>query len=371
MIFKKRSMGLLLIIFFEIFMIRHSLADQQKIVLLTSMSVKNIHPWFSFFSFKDYVQGLEESFIRQFSDSRYLVEIKHDADQFDLWNVLHDPRNVAVFWLSHAGAAEGGALGENLISTHSVIDAHGFDLTPVFQKIHPNLRFLAVIGCFSKQVMDSLPHLSHDTKHPDHPYLRLFTFSHKVDAKRGLHLAMDESKKILEIPEIRLGYPAVCRNTQGYRAKVVRSFAHLEPGAEARVIRPAARLMAQDQVLGVFPSVTDSDSYGVPAQTQEMVVYSSHGDLPHLRLDVGENSELLAPSSRPEILDIGKLNLSLFGQEGSSRDLWVLWSARNGTPIGYFSQSYTAQNSSGVVGVGSMSWVEQPEFSCEPMPAYE
>jgi hypothetical protein len=129
--------------------------------------------------------------------------------------------------------------------------------------------------------------------------------------------------------------------------------------------------MAQDQVLGVFPSVTDSDSYGVPGQTQEMVVYSSHGELPHLRLDVGENSELLAPSSRPEILDIGKLNLSLFGQEGSSRDLWVLWSARNGTPIGYFSQSYTAQNSSGVVGVGSMSWVEQPEFSCEPMPAYE
>jgi hypothetical protein len=261
-------------------------AAQQKIVLLTSVDTKTIPNLLSKSRAKTYIPKLAYLFQKEFESSKYIIEIVHEADQFDLWKVLHDPTNIAVFWLSHASLSESEVLGEQILRTHKILDSRGFDITPVFEQIHPNLRFLAVIGCFSSKILASLPEITDDLKVIDRPYLRLFTFHNKIEAKKGLRQAIAESKRVLDIPEIRLGFRLPCEKKKGYRVKVEREFSP-DPGIS---YRPAGRVMMSTEVLDVFPEFNPDTIPQNRSQVHEIFVPSLSGKLPDIRIDVGTNA---------------------------------------------------------------------------------
>ncbi len=346
--------------------------DHQKVVFLTSLNTKNVSAIFRRNYYQTYVQKLEERFRSEFERTQYVIEIVHDADQFDLWSVLHDPTNVAVFWLSHASLA---GVSDPILRTHKMIDARGFDITPAFEKTHPNLRFLAVIGCFSQDILNSLPQISQDPKHPTRPYLRLFTFHDRVDAKKGLKQAILESKKILEIPEIRTGYRSPCPQTPGYRVRVDRTFALSTPLRQGKLdlspIRPAGRLMMGQQILDAFPRNDPGGDTEIKFQTHEVFVPKITGSLPSLRIDVGENDSILKQKDLVARLDIGNLNLTLLGNRGADIHPWGLWQMPSGKAIGIFSRIFKPQPEKIEDLDLSAYEVQDSEFRCEPMPSYD
>lgn len=347
-------------------------ADQQKVVFITSLntsSIKNISTFFNKNYYQDYVEDLEEMFLDRFSKTNYKIEIISDADQFEVWHVLHDPRNIAVLWLSHAGF-ENSPIPGNLIKSSKIIDSKGYDITPVFEKIHPNLRFLAVIGCFSKNVMNNLPRQSHDPKHPDHPFLRLYTFSKKVDAKKGLETAISEAQRVLDIPEIRLGYNSSCPSRKGYKVNVTRHFQLSDDEGLRRFhtfpVHPAGRIMSENEIVGVFPK----GFYNQSTQTESFFVPDRGEGLPMLRFDVGANSQFQTRLEPIQGLDIGILSFRLADDQVFGLDPWSLWRDHQGKAIGVTSNSY--QPFKGGVEIDVSPYLtEEPSFVCQPMPSYD
>jgi hypothetical protein len=355
-----------------------ALAAQQKVVLLTSVNTKGCSSCFGSSYYRTYVPKLEEQFRKQFEKTSYIIEILHDADQFQLWSVLHDPQNVAVFWLSHASWA--GASGDNfgLLSTHRIIDAKGFDVTPVFEKIHPNLRFLAVIGCFSAEIMNQVGRVGIDPQHPahsDHPLLRLFTFHDRVDAKKGLAQAIAASKKVLEIPEIRLGYTSQCPVTLGYRVRATRRFSVSgDPGKTPISLlpeRPAARIMMDGQVVNAFPQASWTADTAYPVQVHEFILPKTEELLSDLRMDVGDNAEIQVDKARVSRLDVGQLELSLVASGEPEFKPWDLWRMTNGRPLGIFTHGFKPKGELLKTVDLSKYLVRGSEFRCDPMPSYE
>lgn len=346
-------------------------ADQQKIVLLTSINTRSLTSIFGKSYFKSYVPKLEEYFRRKFESSRYIIEIVNQADQFHLWSALHDPRNVAVFWISHASAGPSGAGSQALISTHQVLDYHGFEVTPIFEKVHPNLRFLAVIGCFTESAVGKLPTTSEIDQTIDRPYLRVFTFNHKIEARKGLKQAIAQAKNILDIPEIRLGYPSQCTTDPGYQVQVTRYFNPAVPTA----VRPAARIMMGPIALDAFPKSQTSSGENPSPQSHLVFLPKLKNSLPDLRLDVGDNGTLLNNRAATRVLDLGSLEIRLVQPSTTSLPPpetmpWNLWKARNGKPIGVFTRSYKPSHSA-IGGLDLSKYESQgSEFDCLPMPPY-
>lgn len=340
-------------------------AQQQKITLLISLDPQKLCNSIFSCSKKDYISALEDIFLKQFSKSHYEIEIHNFADQRDLWTALHDPQNVAVFWLSHAGAAK-NRRGEpsELMTVGQVSDASGFAVSPVFTKIHPNLRFLGVIGC---NTTDTLKRFHFP------PDLTVYANNKKVDAKRGLKSAIKKSLDTLQKAEIRAGYISECPDKQtGYSIRIQRFF------SSNKSIRPAARVLAGENVLGVFPGVQNT---GVIGQEQKFFVPQKEGDiksLPDLRIDVGTNAIFQADKTLMNMLDIGNLNFIL--TDNAKQDLriwgpWDLWTAQSGIPIGLFLNIYktNAIKLGGTLqqfGDLSRFQSEYSEFQCAPMPAY-
>ncbi len=341
-------------------------ADHQKVVLLTSLDTQSIRSLFRKTYFQTYVQNLEELFVRKFTGTQYVIEIVHRADQFHLWSALHDPKNVAIFWLSHASSSGGSTASSQLLSNQRILDSQGFDVTPIFNKIHPNLRFLAVIGCFSQSILNQLPHLSQDPKHSDHPYLRLFTFNHKVDARIGLKKAIQESKRVLDIPEIRLGYSSPCPRVPGYRIRISRGF---NPSlVDSR--RLAGRVISGSDPIDVFPSPRQNEPNPSLVQVHDVFAPAQGEDLPSFRIDLGENNALYSDKKALSALELGDLEIVLKNL-GQSFSFWNRWQTPDGKPIGVFSHKYKLQTAH-LKGLDLSAMQEQAsEFRCEPMPSYD
>lgn len=324
---------------------------QQKIVLMTSV-VAEKSPIRSFFCSHSYLSKLEDKFRQQFKHTNYEVQVTHGADQYHLWKELHDPRNVAVFWLSHSGVAiTGGKEGQasGVMGFQKVSDIEGYDLAPVFQKIHPNLRFLAMIGCDSQSVIDRLEIGKSDL-------LRVIGFHGKIDAKKGLKQAMFEAKSVLSSPDVLAGYPPVCSRVPGYRVRAHRLFS--EPSSyftepdQKTVFLPhrSARVMADGQIVAVFPKPRPQEMNQVIEFFLPAKKLGDSFTVPGLRIDLGENAGLMMKPGISLHIDIGLMNAFVVRESDPSSFFqpWYVWASRGtardpkkeGTPIGIFSNSY-------------------------------
>jgi hypothetical protein len=172
-----------------------------KIVLLTSLEEPhrgNVRRFLEFWKSKDWTiaQNLEEVFLQQIhklhdKDSSHHrphrtpeIVIKHYADQYDLWTILKDPQNLAIFWVSHMGAAS-KVNKHCLMEVESVItDYQHHNLIELFRYTHPNLQFLHLVGCSSRKIYQQLK-ATH--AFDQSPHLQVESFSWWVPAVYGLH----------------------------------------------------------------------------------------------------------------------------------------------------------------------------------------
>lgn len=120
--------------------------------------------------FEPFLEKIEERFRATFKKTPYLPEVYHYADQYHLASVLDDPTVVALYWLSHAQ----GPSWLSLFSSAALYSADKFEVTPLFQKVGPNLRVLTVYSCYSWQSVYPVLIKHHILE--NNPDLLLFTY---------------------------------------------------------------------------------------------------------------------------------------------------------------------------------------------------
>lgn len=265
-------------------------SGQKTVVLLTSV---HVNLWNGLIHRK-----FEHIFNHRFGDSGYQVRINQEADQSTLWKELHNPDNVAVFWLSHAGVGISNSAG--IAAPNIIVDRDGYDLAPVFREIHPNIRYVGVIGCNSEAVIEKIREGL-----PQNPSLQIDAFDHKVNAKKALRASIETAKTWLRKHAADAVDPALCVARTGFKLDITRDQA---------VSRPI-RIENQGITLGML----GRDETAV-------TVHASSADTKGLKLvmDAGD----AALSANPGTL--GRYTIAASGISGGN---WVLFANESG-PIG-------------------------------------
>jgi hypothetical protein len=109
------------------------------------------------------------------------LDIFHQVDQEKLHEVLMDSRYIGIFWVSH-GAYHKLAHGHTMQVTPMLFDYQGDNLARTFEKVHDGLKFLAIVGCNSFQIME--------VAMKRHPHLQVYLPKKRVIAQRGLRKAI-------------------------------------------------------------------------------------------------------------------------------------------------------------------------------------
>jgi len=144
-VFEVMMKTLLSIIFLLIFQV-HCKAAERKVVILTSVKNPTTIP---FWRAKDYQieKDIEMQFKNYFSGSGYKIIFIHKATAANLEYSLLSPNTLALFWVSHAAKSQ-------TILNSIILDIAGNNVKEVFKNVHPSLRFLSLVGCQSRHILD-------------------------------------------------------------------------------------------------------------------------------------------------------------------------------------------------------------------------
>jgi hypothetical protein len=108
--------------------------------------------------------------LKEFSSVHQLV-IKHKADQEDLHFFLSSAQTKAVLWVSHGSYVEAeGAMRP----TPMLLDHNKDNVAKVFGLVNPSVKFVGVIGCNSKQVLEGILPQGLKTYIPDRKVIAQF-----------------------------------------------------------------------------------------------------------------------------------------------------------------------------------------------------
>jgi hypothetical protein len=233
----------------------------------------------------------------------------------------------------------------------TIATEEGSDLKSIFSEIHPNLKFLAVIGCKSHPVLDSI--LNSNEFKRDHVGLAWVAFGDQIDAKKGLKAAIRVSTHFLNQPEVIQGYSSPSPLRIGLPITITRDLSRSGKGAF-----PALRIENQGKVLGVFPSEVE----GGGLQTLETWIPILSENIEPSQLKLVASSGFHASTSNRKF-DLGELKISAAWTESG----WRAFSDRNGILFGVSTNIYLYQGSSGIID----NAMEYEAFNCSPMPARE
>jgi hypothetical protein len=335
-------------------------APQQTVVLLTSLNLRMIPLFIRETMFHNYFGRLEGIFRSYVVDRGFRVRAVHEADQYDLWSTLQDPTVVGVVWVSHgAGAFSGAGVG----SEGALVDYQAFNVLPALQGIHPNLRFLGVVGCKSQEALEA--YLRNHGVYQRNPKLVFQGFEGTIDARQGLHTLMPQAMEVLDQPSVKSGFRGACPVESGYGIRVRRQISHgyasqaeAETDLNSRPVRrriPALRVQQRDQVLHIFPPAWNGALQERVVNIRASEALESAVELKFIS-NVGEN---YWRADRP--LEVG----TLFIQAPWSGGLWELFARPDGTPMGVSAHVYRYR--------GTLEFDIQPEeyrpFICRDIPA--
>ncbi|MFG1493605.1 hypothetical protein [Halobacteriovorax sp. ZH4_bin.1] len=162
-----------------------------NVVLLTSLETPRI--WYKPKGWK-IDPKLEKIFKKHFDKSGYNIVVKHSVDFHELRRQLHNPNNIAVFWASHAAGTSQNTTGSNNMG--AVLSINGKDVKDLFKSVHPNIRYLGLVGCDAEGILNEISREGHYRYNPN---LITHSFTKKIDARKGL-------KKSLKASVGQLGY---------------------------------------------------------------------------------------------------------------------------------------------------------------------
>lgn len=131
-----------LIICFILLLLSFSVFAEKQIVVLSSID--------------ELPHGIKNSIDRQFNDafkySGYRYTIQHSVSAEKLSEYLNSDDVYALFYISHATSARSV---NGIPFASSITNKDGLDVSKVFQKINSNIKYLSIIGCSAKFILDA------------------------------------------------------------------------------------------------------------------------------------------------------------------------------------------------------------------------
>lgn len=277
-----------------------------KIAFLTSIDPKDGKLFFQGKSYNNN-QKFEKEFRKHFNDADVDISVTHFASIEDIWSALHDKSTSAVFFLSHSSSGQSKSAGA-LVSPSLIADFDGNDLKNAFQKVHNNLKYLAVIGCESEAIIDQFRKYETYSNAPD---LVIKTFNDKIRPIKGLRDAIKDSREHIVVLADEEDQDELSDNLLSRQIPF---------NANPESIRPTLILMNK-KVVGFFPKGRPGEvqtiGIDLPLNGKSSLINDSGLSSAHKKEEVtlGElkflspqnNCELNAERNRQgEILGIGK-----------------------------------------------------------------
>ena len=154
--------------------------------------------------------GRYEKYLQKYYDrEKFDIEVVANANQYDLWKHIKSPQTVSLFWFSHS------KLGIEGVTQSSIKDSDGNNTLDVFEHAGPNLKFLAVLSCFAKDILkdikfpDGLKTFLPDKKfYPTNMFKKAVKASSKIDFEympKISDIDMDVSNVTVTIKRSNLG----------------------------------------------------------------------------------------------------------------------------------------------------------------------
>lgn len=316
-------------------------AAAPTVVLLTSLKSPKI--WYRPATW-DLNNQLEKNFRRSFASSGYRLKVIHDASASDLEQTLRAPENIGVFWVSHAAAGDDN-VDTTLGRDDVILDVYGENVKDIFQVIHPNLRYLAVIGCESESVFEGFKKSGTYINNPN----LLFTYFNKpVDALRSLNYALNQWSILLDnesfnedadcyvdIPKIESNpkllteAPRNCLEVQsGIDMKIKRT---IDSNADITTMTPVMIYLG-DHFLTILPQAH-------PGKTQEKNIFIPN-DILQAELKAAGGNLTITASSGFDGLPSVKPDFGHFSFNSALGD-WDLFVDKKGKAVGVTSNLFT------------------------------
>ena len=116
------------------------------------------------------------------------IIIHHRASAVDLGHYLRSESTEKLFWVSHSANSkeiESGVQTEDII-----LDFYGNNVKDLFTNIHPNINFLAIVGCKAKSIIEGFEQAAH---YSSHRYLDIYSFHKRTKLYGGFKKAMKVS----------------------------------------------------------------------------------------------------------------------------------------------------------------------------------
>ena len=172
-----------------IFIFIYAQAYTPNVVLISSLETPDI--WYRSNSW-EVEDSLEKIFNSAFEKTDYNIVVIEKATPSDLRRELLNPDNMAVFWVSHAGLENN--INSGIVNNGTVIDYYANDVVNLFKEIHPNMRFLGLIGCKAKNTINRFYSEGH---YDDNENLKIHSFEKIVGARSGLKKSIKASAEKL------------------------------------------------------------------------------------------------------------------------------------------------------------------------------
>jgi hypothetical protein len=235
------------------------------------------------------------------SDETYDIVIKHRADQEDLFNSLNDSQTHAVFWLSHGGYTKVGN-SKGVAATPMLLDFQKDNVAKTFQKIHPHVKFVGVIGCNSKQILGDTIEARSDLDYyiPKRKVVAQLALKKAIRHFKRTEVTRDNSLKEIVEPETLT--VKLTRNTgDGEKYKSLKVFL----GGKLLTVLPKMDANSKKEFLIDVPKANYTNR-------AELKLIFESGQSPHDEIDY-----------------FGKLQLNF-----NEQSPWILFSKPTGEPFG-------------------------------------
>ena len=285
-----------------------------KIVLLTSLNLTTMKPIFFQERYRTYNLKLEQQF-REHFPQRYRLEVRHFIRQNELWEAVRSQDTAALILVAHAGSDAEQVAG---IHRAALVDLYGYDMTAVLQGIHPEMKFLGIVGCDYKKNLDLLVKTQLIKPNPN---LSTLFFDKEIDPTEGLKKTLVELDRALK----RESFSQLPPDPILTKAlPIIVEIKRIIPATENEVYHPPIRIeTARGQVLGVLPRA-------VAGETQSLRIEVSK-PLRKLVVTAGNNPFVL-----PEDVRLGNFQF----ESPSLKGHWTVFTNTEGQPLGTVSHVY-------------------------------
>lgn len=161
-------------------------AQAGNIVLLTSLKISSAK-----------IKKIEMKFKASFGSLFQNLKVYHSAGPTEVFQILRSPETIAAIWVSHASKET--KLVDGFEAREIIQDIWGNDIRQFFSTVHPNLRYLGIVGCQTKGIFEKYETDGHYTYNPD---LVIQSEEKKVELFRSLDRALKKGIIALSMANI-------------------------------------------------------------------------------------------------------------------------------------------------------------------------